>query len=98
MVRTGRKLSDLAAGFEHFPQAMKSIHVAGKRPLESLPSLQAAIRRIETELAGGGRVLIRYSGTENKARVMVEGQNEEQVNRFVSELCDELQRALAAAS
>ena len=77
---------------------MLNIAVTEKRPLDSLPSFQKAIRRVEAELAGSGRVLIRYSGTELKARVMVEGENEDRVAEFAADLCDELKRALAVAS
>ena len=56
--------------------------------------MQSAIRRVEADLAGQGRVLIRYSGTELKARVMVEGEDESRVREFARDLADELRRAL----
>jgi phosphoglucosamine mutase len=74
-----------------------SVQVAEKRPLESLPSMQSAIRDVESELGDRGRVLIRYSGTEHLARVMVEGDDEAKVTAFAEHLASELKRALASA-
>ncbi len=94
MVRLERPLSELTAGFERFPQVLLAVSVSEKRPLESLPSVQALISRVEAELGDRGRVLIRYSGTEHKARVMVEGEDEARVREYASDLADELRRAL----
>ena len=71
-----------------------NVRVAEKRPLEALPSVQKAQARIEKALDGRGRVLIRYSGTEPKARVMVEGEDEIQVGEFAREIASVLQREL----
>ncbi len=95
MARRQQPLSELWADFEHYPQVMLNVGVSEKRPLESLPSLQSTIRKVESELAGRGRVLIRYSGTEPKARIMVEGEDEARVAQFADELAQELRRALA---
>jgi phosphoglucosamine mutase len=96
MTRTGKKLSELAEGFSRFPQALLGIKVAEKRPIESLPTVQKAIREVEAELGDRGRVLIRYSGTELLARIMVEGEDEKSVRAIAQRLADELARALAA--
>ena len=97
MQRRGRSLNDLAAGFEHFPQVLVNVEVARKQPIENLPSVQAAVAKVEEALAGRGRVLIRYSGTEPKARIMVEGEDEALVTAHAEELAHELQRSLAEA-
>ena len=94
--REGVPLSRLEADFHRYPQAMVNIGVSRKRPLEELPELQAAVEEVETQLAGRGRVLIRYSGTELKARVMVEGENEDEVNEHAQRLARVLLEALAA--
>ena len=94
--REGVPLSRLEADFHRYPQAMVNIGVSRKRPLEELPELQAAVEQVETQLAGRGRVLIRYSGTELKARVMVEGENEAEVNEHAQRLARVLSEALAA--
>jgi len=96
MARTGKKLSELVQGFQRFPQALLGIRVAERKPIESLPSVQRAIRKVEAELGDRGRVLIRYSGTELMARIMVEGENEDSVQAIAQHLADELARALAA--
>jgi phosphoglucosamine mutase len=94
VMRSGRTLSELTRGFERFPQALVNIPVANKHPIEDLPELQRAITQVEADLAGRGRVLIRYSGTESKARVMVEGPEDSQVDRIAQELAQLLQRCL----
>ena len=74
---------------------MVNVPVARRVPLGELPSVQAAVAKIETELGDRGRVLIRYSGTELKARVMVEGEDEARVGEIAHELAQEVKRALA---
>jgi phosphoglucosamine mutase len=96
MVRSGKQLSELIGGFERFPQVNLSVPVARRVPLDELPSLASAVAKVEAELADRGRVLIRYSGTELKARVMVEGEDEARVRTLAADLADELKRALAA--
>jgi phosphoglucosamine mutase len=97
MTRSGQSLSQLAEGFERFPQVMVNIGVDDKRPLEELPTLQEAIEEVERELGNAGRVLIRYSGTENKARVMVEGRDEARVDELANQLASKLKQALGGA-
>lgn len=98
MARTGERLSTLTAGFERLPQVMVNVGVAEKRPLEELKRFQEQVSEIEDELGEAGRVLIRYSGTENKARVMVEGRDETRVHEMANELASGLKRALAATA
>ncbi len=95
MSRSGQRLSALHEGFERLPQVLVNIGVAEKRPLEKLPSLQEAVCEVEDELGDEGRVLIRYSGTELKARVMVEGRDESRVHEIANHLASTLKRALA---
>jgi phosphoglucosamine mutase len=97
MRRSERKLSDLVAGFTRYPQVLLSVHVAEKRPLESLPEMMDLVRKVEEELAGEGRVLIRYSGTEAKVRIMVEGPDEARVAEMAKSLADSLRRCLGGA-
>jgi phosphoglucosamine mutase len=95
MARSGKKLSDLNKGFERLPQVMVNIGVAEKRPLDELPAFQDAVTEVEEELGDAGRVLVRYSGTEMKARVMVEGRDEARVHEMANELAEKLKQALA---
>jgi len=97
MRRKGRRLSDVLEKFQRYPQVLVNVAVKEKRPIESIPSLCEAVRKVEQEFNGSGRVLIRYSGTELKARVMVEGEDERRVNEVANDLADELRRALGGA-
>ncbi len=76
MVESKRSLSDLASGFVRYPQILLNVRVASKPPLDSIEPIKTAIEAVETQLADNGRLLVRYSGTENLARVMIEGQDE----------------------
>jgi phosphoglucosamine mutase len=72
--------------FDPMPQILLNEPVSSKPPLESLSRFQQALRRAEQELGDAGRILVRYSGTENKVRVMVEGPDEGRINRVAEEL------------
>jgi phosphoglucosamine mutase len=74
--RSGKSLAELVADLKVFPQVIVNVKVREKRPLEGIPTVAAAIRAAETELADSGRVVIRYSGTEALARVMIEAESE----------------------
>ncbi len=97
LARSKKPLSELAAGFHRYPQVMVNVGVSSKRPIEDLPRVQDAIAEVEAKLDGRGRVLIRYSGTENKARVMVEGVEERAVTEYANELAATLKASLAAS-
>jgi phosphoglucosamine mutase len=74
--RSGRTLGELTADLKTFPQTIVNVHVREKRPLDQVPAVAQAIAAAEAELAGSGRVVIRYSGTEALARVMIEAESE----------------------
>jgi phosphoglucosamine mutase len=97
MRRTGRPLSELVKGIERFPQVLINFQVAEKRPLEDLPRFQERLRAVESELGERGRVVVRYSGTEPKARVMVEGADEDRVRELAQGLARTLERELGTA-
>jgi phosphoglucosamine mutase len=86
----GKNLSDLAQEVELFPQILKNVKVKNKVPFEDHQGIQAELKKAEKELGKTGRVLLRYSGTENLARVMVEGKD----RVLVQTLCDNMVRVL----
>src|SRR4029453_10240895 len=97
MRRSGRRLSELVAGFERVPQVLLNVAVSNKRPVEELPEFQKQLRAVEQALGRDGRVVVRYAGTEPKARVMVEGDDEARVRSYAAELASALQRSLAGS-
>lgn len=97
MARQRCALSDLLPEFHTHPQCMVNIHVAERRPIEELDSFGEAVARVEQELGEGSRVLVRYSGTELKARVMVEGLDAELVEASATSLAEALKKALDEA-
>ncbi|MGH8016903.1 MAG: phosphoglucosamine mutase [Opitutaceae bacterium] len=86
MLDSGKKLSELRRMLVKFPQETRALRVPAKPPIKSLPALSAAIRAAEEELGGGGRVMVRYSGTEPKLRLLVEGAEPETVSRLMRRL------------
>ena len=76
MHRSGRSLKDLVSDLTVFPQVIVNVRVRERRPLDTIPSVADAIARAEADLANSGRVVIRYSGTETLARVMIEAESE----------------------
>jgi phosphoglucosamine mutase len=93
MVEEGRPLSELARCMERAPQVLVNVKVAKKRPLDQLPDVGALIRRVEADLGDAGRVLVRYSGTEAKVRVMVEGPDESRIKAWAEDIAAALARA-----
>jgi phosphoglucosamine mutase len=97
MRRKERRLSELVADIERFPQILINVSVSEKRPIEEIPSVCRVVQRVEKDLDGRGRVLIRYSGTEPKVRVMVEGEDESRVAEYANEIAESIRRALGNA-
>jgi len=89
-----RRLSELASVMDVFPQVLVNLAVRSKPDLATLPPVARAIRSAEAELDGTGRVLVRYSGTETKVRVMVEGPSEEQSRRIAERIAEEIRAAI----
>ncbi|HEY1764450.1 MAG TPA: phosphoglucosamine mutase [Opitutaceae bacterium] len=86
MLETGRPLSELRRVLRKFPQLVAALTVREKRPLEGLPILGRAIRDLERDLGSKGRVLVRYSGTEPKLRLLVEGPTDDVVRTGIDRL------------
>jgi len=82
----GRPLSELLAGFRRYPQTLVNVRVARKPDLATLPRVAAAARAVEDELGADGRLVLRYSGTEPLARVMIEGPDQETIETLAGQL------------
>lgn len=95
--QSGRRLDELAGELELFPQRLINVRVAKRRPLEELPAVAEAMRAVEEAFGAAGRVLVRFSGTEPVARVMVEGPDEERVHAFAQRIAAAIQDELGAA-
>jgi phosphoglucosamine mutase len=87
MLKQNKPLSELAGSvMERIPQCLLSFSVPKKRDINTLPAAQKAMKAVEKALGEKGRILVRYSGTENKARVLVEGPNTERINQFAEDI------------
>ncbi len=96
MARSKQSIAELTADLKVFPQVTVNINVREKRPLESIPAVAAAIRAAEDDLRDSGRVVVRYSGTEALARVMVEAETEEATHRHASAIAGAIRAELGA--
>ena len=87
-------LSELTEGFVRYPQTLVNVKVREKRPFEDVEPIASVSRKIENELDGKGRLLLRYSGTENLARVMIEGRDQAEIERQANSLADVIRENL----
>jgi phosphoglucosamine mutase len=94
IVRSGRSLAELVSDLKVFPQKIQNVRVREKIPFAEVPEVQRAIQAAERDLGGNGRVVVRYSGTEALARVMVEAESEEKMQALTAGIAGEIQRAL----
>jgi phosphoglucosamine mutase len=92
----GMGLDELTRDLKIYPQRLVNIRVREKKGLTEIPAVASEIRRVEEAFGGAGRVLVRFSGTEPLARVMVEGPDLEQVERFSASIADVIQREMGA--
>ena len=94
MLEAGRPISELAQCFTPVPQTLVNVKVKEKRELDELPTVLKTIRGVELKLGSDGRVLVRFSGTEAKARVLVEGPDKKRNESYAQEISDALVKAL----
>jgi phosphoglucosamine mutase len=90
----GKTLAGMADGFRRFPQVLLNVKVKEKLPFDEVPAIKEAAAKVEGELGDTGRLLLRYSGTENLARVMIEGQDQESITRQAEELAGIIRKSL----
>ncbi len=94
IARTGKPLGQLSSVMRKFPQVLVNVRVRSKPPLETVPRVQDEVRAVEERLAGKGRLVLRYSGTEPLARVMVEGPNKAEILRDAKQIAEVIEREL----
>ncbi len=95
MKDSGKSLTELTSGFTHYPQVIINVKVASKPPLDSVAPIKAMGDKLNAELEGNGRLLLRYSGTENLARVMIEGQDEATIRAQAEAMAQTLREYLS---
>ncbi|HID98212.1 MAG TPA: phosphoglucosamine mutase [Thermodesulfobacteriaceae bacterium] len=98
MQTSGRPLSELASVMETFPQTLQNVQVDQQRPVSEIPGLDELRERLERELKGRGRILIRPSGTEPAIRVMVEGEDQGQIDSMAAEMCSHIKAQCGGGS
>jgi phosphoglucosamine mutase len=96
MTASSKPLHDLTVGFLAFPQILMNVAVKEKRPFAEIPAIQKAVGEIETALGSQGRLLLRYSGTESLARVMIEGKSQGEIESQAKGLAGLIKRELGA--
>lgn len=96
MTAEQKPLHELTEGFESFPQILVNVAVKVKRPFAEVPAIQKAAQDIEAELGLRGRLLLRYSGTESLARVMIEGESQDEIEKYGNDLANVIQESLGA--
>jgi len=94
MKATGKKLSELVSSLEFFPQVLLNVKVKEKKDFSQISVVQEKIEQAEKQLGSNGRVIVRYSGTENIARVMIEGKDDIEINSLATSIADAIEGAL----
>ncbi|MFN2514830.1 MAG: phosphoglucosamine mutase [Pyrinomonadaceae bacterium] len=94
MTEEGEAVQELTEGFRTFPQILVNVEVRTKRPFAEVESIQNSVRQIESQLGSQGRLLLRYSGTEPLARVMIEGESQYEIEKHAEELASVIRKAL----
>ena len=95
MIESGRELADLAGELTMYPQVLVNVRVRERRDVATVPEVAAAIARVTTAMAGQGRVLIRYSGTEPLLRIMIEGADDAVIRGWAEDIAAAVRRQLA---
>ncbi len=94
MAESGRELADLAGDLVTYPQVLVNVRVRERLELQSIPAVADAMKQVEDRLEGRGRLLVRYSGTEPLLRIMIEGQDQQEIQRWADEIADSVRVAI----
>ncbi len=96
MKESAKPLSDLKRCLKKYPQAQRNLRVKRKPPLEELPAVMKLVGETEQQLSGKGRVLLRYSGTEPKIRLLIEGREPDEIDRQANRIAEAIEEAIGA--
>ncbi len=94
MHEQGLSLAEMLEGFTRYPQTLVNVRVSEKRPFSEVSEIAAAVAEVESMVEGKGRLLLRYSGTENLARVMIEGEDQSEIESLARSLADTIGKSL----
>ena len=94
MQQGGKSLSELASVMQSLPQVLVNVRVRERLSLDQLPDVRAMIEAVESRLGDTGRVLIRYSGTEPLMRIMLEGQDQDEINGMANQIAELVQSTI----
>jgi len=95
---SGKTLAEMTSGFKQYPQTLKNVRVREKVPFNELASVRAGVEEVEELLSQNGRLLLRYSGTEPLARVMIEGENQGKIEAYAQKIVDAIEREIGAGA
>jgi len=96
MAEAQRSLAELTTGFQRYPQILMNVRVREKVSFDELPSVKSVVQDVQEKLSNRGRLLLRYSGTEPLARVMIEGENQTTIENYASQIAGEIREAIGA--
>src|SRR5215203_4094851 len=98
LCESGKTLAEMTSGFKQYPQTLKNVRVREKVPFNELASVRAGVEEVEELLSQNGRLLLRYSGTEPLARVMIEGENQGKIEAYAQKIVDAIEREIGAGA
>ena len=96
MMDKGRPLSELKKVCTKFPQIVLNVNVKSKPDWSTLSDVQSMVQQVEHTLGKDGRIFLRYSGTEPKARILIEGRDQKQITHFAEEIADRIKAKIGA--
>jgi phosphoglucosamine mutase len=91
---SGKSMAELTAGFAQYPQVLLNVRVREKTNFSDMPAVQEVVGQVESKLAQKGRLLLRYSGTEPLARVMIEGEKQDEINSYAQQIADAIKKEI----
>lgn len=94
MRESEKTLAEMTAGFERYPQVLVNVRVREKTPFDEMPAVKAEVKKVEELLSQKGRLLLRYSGTEPLARVMIEGENQTKIEGYAEIIAEAIRREI----